>query len=154
MLQSIMNGKSRTKQVDALVEHVKTKKEGDEITHDEIAKVIGEKYPTHAYRTIVHRAKRRIIGEFGHALDTLQGSGYRIASGHEQIRIGVEKARSGVKRIAFGRKVAEVIADDRLDDAGKKSRDFFVGRIAALEMAARKEANTLRMAVGRTNVLP
>ncbi len=154
MLQAVMNGRARKPQVDKLVEFLKSKSEGDTIGHDAIAKLIGEKRGTTAYFQVVGKARRRILGEFGYALDTLHGEGYRLAPGQDQIRIGVDTTRRGVKQIGKGKRIVEVIDDARLDDTGKKARDFVAGRLYMFEQAIRKEANALRLVVGKTPTLP
>jgi hypothetical protein len=157
MIQSITQGRPTKPQVDKFIELFKSHKEGDVISHEEIEDAVGVKRKSDPsrYRTIVAASMKRILCEYGVKLSAVGcGQGYKYPTGTEQLSVSGRMLRSHVRGTCKAINVAAVIADARLDDKGKASRDFYVCRGRELAEIARRESSRMRLSCGTTPVLP
>ncbi len=153
-IQSIMQGRPTAREVQAIVALFETKRAGDLLPH-EVLETLARAEPGSArYRTVIGAARRRILREHGVELMTVRGLGYKVPTGDEQLRQSAGHLRRGVKRIGYGARVADAIADHRLDTQGRARRDHIVQRIAYLAAMGKVERKELEMELGKTETLP
>lgn len=69
--------KNKTK-AEIFVEVVMTMSYGDVISHSEISKVIGEPYGIPKYNSIIQKAKKILLNDYGRMLESIRGNGYRV----------------------------------------------------------------------------
>lgn len=114
--------------------------EGDEISHEQIASIIGAKPGTSRYKTVVSRWKTRAFTELNVRIGAVRGSGYRWLMPSERITEAVAMQTSGLRRIANGAIVASQTPPERLTTAERNVREAAIrvrSTIAAAEETRR-----------------
>jgi len=154
MLTTVLNGKPTRPKVDKLMQLIADRHEGDIITHEEIAAIVGENRTNH-YRAVVQAWRKRYFREHHIELQSEIGIGYRISTGYEQLRSSVRHMRNGTKKIAKGMQVAAVIADERLSDPNHRAaRDYIVQQVAVLKNIAKSQRANAELVVGKPEIAP
>ena len=69
--------KNKTK-AETSVEIIMTMNYGDTISHNEISKVIDESYGLPKYNSVVQKAKKTLLNDYGRMLESIRGNGYRV----------------------------------------------------------------------------
>lgn len=69
--------KNKTK-AEILIEIVITMNYGDTINHSEISKLINESYGSPKYNSVVQKAKKTLLNDYGKMLESIRGNGYRV----------------------------------------------------------------------------
>lgn len=154
MIQSISNGRPTKPQVEKLFLRVKDMKDGDLISHEQIAGLIGEAKNSFRYRTIVGVAQRRIFRELGCRLLSEHGVGYRRGTGREELKA----VASGIGRHVrgFGRQLryGAAIADERLDEQDRRVRNHILERGSYLYEIAKAQNKDISLTLGKPELLP
>lgn len=152
-LPSVMHGKSRTPQADALFASLCERIDGGRIAtpipHSEIERIIGEKHRTDAYGAIVTKARKRLLSERGYVLLSLHCTGYQIADGAQQIRAGVGYVKRASKSLKRGVQVIGSVDKKRLDEKSLEARDRMMTQLSQLNDAAKMQVQTLRLTTAK-----
>ena len=154
MLQQIMNGKPRQAQVQKLFDRFKAMRDGEHIGHNEISALIGEPVKSHAYMGVVQGAKRLCLKQIGVSIQSVRGVGYERQTGKAQIDTGMRDATRATKGLNRAAHKVIAIADDRLDDEGRKRRDFAAARYSQLVEYVRAEQRAIAAKPKTPELLP
>lgn len=155
MASFICRGKPTKFDVDRCLVRFRKLQIGDIVPHEEMEKAIEEGRSTARYRTVLNRARKMFRGETGGVcLMSVRGVGYRYPLGQEQLQLGSDLVHRGCKSIKKGTAVTAAVADDRLDESGRKSRDFAVAKAMALAQFAREQSKKITMALAPNQIMP
>lgn len=66
------------KKSEILAEKIATLNYGDVITHQQIADLIQEKYPSPKYSSTVQKARKILLKQYGKIIENIVGDGYRV----------------------------------------------------------------------------
>lgn len=132
-------------QVEKLVNHVVKKDYGTIIYHNEIANLLGVKYGSHEYRSIVQRAKKKLL-EAGKMIDCVRGQGYEIVMPDDYTGSSVKEMINGARRIDKGSRIMRNAPVQKMSPAGLESYNLVNDRLHILQAAvagAKVEINML-----------
>lgn len=122
-------------EVDALLEIVKVKAEGQILTKEEIEESMGCDTRSNRGGSIIGSLKRRALRELNVWLCAVPREGYRIADPAERMQSSAGLVAQGRRRIARAAVVAETTDAARLDEEGRKLRDSIRTIPARLRLA-------------------
>ena len=110
---------TRKEAIENLVNAAKEHNYGDVLDYKEIGYIIGQKYGTNAYNSIVQAAKKR-LEVAGHAIVNERGIGYKVCQPNDYTSEGVRYMRQGAKRIDRG---AKVLSHAPVNDMSPEARE-------------------------------
>jgi hypothetical protein len=153
-LETIINGRPTRTQVDKLFARLKDTKDGEIIRHAEVETLIGEGRKSDRYRTVISATRRKLMNELGVAILPERGVGFIRSTGIQQVNHRSTGIGRDFKRAA--RKVREVAAvtDDRLDETGRKMRNFVVERATCLVELAKTSRKEIALTLNKPELLP
>jgi hypothetical protein len=127
----VITGRSCEPQVRLLMETLGTVlKPGDDVTHQQIAKVIGEPYPSNRYSTVVHKWIKRMRVDQRKDLESRSSVGYHVCLGDERIDSSKRDLVRAVRALKTGVLKAEIAPVEELTADGRRQRDYMLTRVA------------------------
>ena len=115
-----------------LVNHVLQLTYGDHLTHTEIQSIIGERYGTTRYSSIV-AASRRKLTEYGKMLVSVRKIGYRVAEPGEYTTVAVSHVKSAGRALNRSKRILVSAPVNDMTDPERRAHQNVSDRMALLE---------------------
>jgi hypothetical protein len=115
---------------------VQETKEGDLVSHERLAEVLGYEVGSQRYYGVINSWRNDYKRQFGVIMEWEPGMGLRVLRPHEHLQHCETGLRRSAKRV--GRKVRELgyVQRDRLDERGRARYDHMTRNAAILAKAA------------------
>ena len=92
---------NKTKQ-EILVEKLSKMNYGDFISHNQIASMIEETYPSNKYANTIAKAKKILLKQYNRAIENVVGDGYRIVSPGDFVQQSLKHYKRGFSEMQKG----------------------------------------------------
>ncbi len=154
-LTTVMNGVPRTHAIERVCAKFRSLDEGDFVSHNDLARIVGERYGSQRYYGIVNSACTRCQRDDGFVMRNVQGDGYERANGPEQLRESAKYTGRAIRSQDRARRMAETISDERLPlKEHRDARDFIVQRSNYMVALMRGDRKALNVQLDPPQVLP
>lgn len=110
---------NRKEAIDSLVQAVEDRDYGDVLNFGEIGSIIGQRYGSMAYNTILQAARKRLITA-GHMIVNVRGVGYKVCNPDSYTGEGVRYMRQGARKIDRG---AKILSHAPVNDMSPEARE-------------------------------
>ncbi len=80
---------------------------GSVITHEQIASLIGEDYPSNRYASTIAKAKKLLLKKYNRTLECIIGDGYRVVSPDDFVQQSLKHYKRGFKEMGKGYAILE-----------------------------------------------
>ena len=138
--------------VDKLVARFSEMNYGDMLDHCEISNIIGYKYRSAAYKSIVRQAQK-ILDVSGHMIVSVPGIGYKVCHPDNYTREGVRYVRQGARRIDKGTKIINHAPVNDMSPTAREIHNRVNDRMLRLQAAMAGASTELHMLSKPTNPL-
>lgn len=105
-----------------LAEAFATMKYGDVLKHEGISDVIDEPYPSGKYMSIVQSAKKVLLRDYGKALESIHGDGYRVIEPDDFVKKSLTHYKRGFKEFQKG---SNLLEHAPINDMTQEGREIY-----------------------------
>lgn len=95
------------KKSEVLAEKINELNYGDVITHQQIASIIEEEYPSNKYSSTIAKAKKLLLKKFNKTLECIIGDGYRLVNPGDFVQQSLKHYKRGFNEMGKGYEVLE-----------------------------------------------
>ena len=118
--------------------------EGQEVTHEQIEKILRISRGTTRYRTVTFRWKKLIYEKYNKLLVPRFRVGWIVANAHLRMDAAARRNKSGVRQIVTAKVIAVQTADKQLTAGERKVKAHLIGIAAQLQLAEDTSAAKMR----------
>lgn len=90
------------KKSEILAERINELNYGDVITHQQIASIIEEDYPSNKYTSTISKAKKILLKKYNKTIENIVGDGYRIVSPGDFVQQSLKHYKRGFSQMQKG----------------------------------------------------
>lgn len=90
------------KKSEILAEKINELNYGDVITHQQIASIIEEDYPSNRYASTIAKAKKLLLKKYNKTLENITGDGYRLTSPGDFVQQSLKHYKRGFTEMQKG----------------------------------------------------
>lgn len=142
----------RKNSIDGLVKAVENRSYGDVLTFAEISEIIGQRYGTMAFGSILQAARKRLI-EAGHMIVNVRGIGYKVCYPDGYTGEGVRYMRMGARKIDRGAKIISHAPVNDMSPEAREAHNRVNDRMVTLQAAMAGASVEIHMLESRKNPL-
>ena len=95
------------KKSEVLAEKINELNYGDVITHQQIASVIEEEYPSNKYSSTIAKTKKLLLKKYNKTLENVVGDGYRLVKPGDFVQQSLKHYKRGFNEMGKGYEVLE-----------------------------------------------
>lgn len=152
----ITSGRPVAPQVRQLHEKFGVVKRGDKILNDDIANVIGEKWNSNRYRTVVHSWRKEVFENTGIWLVAMPRVGYEAPTDSLQVGNAARGHRASIRKFVRETRKAEVVVPEKLTEAERRGREFLLttGRLIIESAKPSNRSAMALLAPSKSDVMP
>jgi hypothetical protein len=127
-------------EVKQLHEHFGRPEKGQTFSHDEIGKIIGEKYPDNRYRTITNTWRKQVFKMYAVIIDAIPGKGFKALDDSEGLQYSDRKFVESGRKLKRAAQSAISIDESNLSDDQRSVLHHRIATHAKLQQAYAAEA--------------
>lgn len=143
---------NRKDSIDGIVKAVENRSYGDVLTFAEIGEIIGQRYGTMAFGSILQAARKRLI-EAGHMIVNVRGIGYKVCYPDNYTGEGVRYMRMGARKIDRGAKIISHAPVNDMSPEAREAHNRVNDRMVTLQAAMAGASVEIHMLESRKNPL-
>lgn len=102
------------------------------ISHAEISDIIKESRNTTKYTSIVQRAKKTLIQEYGKVLESIRGEGYRVIMPDDYVNHSLKHYKRGMKEFNKGNATLDAAPTKYMSEEGRTAHRYVSERATIL----------------------
>ncbi len=110
------------KKSEVLVEKINGLNYGDVITHQQIALLIEEEYPSGRYNSTITKAKKILLKKYNKSIENIHGDGYRVVNPDDFVNQSLKHYKRGFNEMQKGYDTLEYAPTK---DMTKEGRDTY-----------------------------
>lgn len=95
------------KKSEILAERLNELNYGDFISHEQIASIIEEDYPSNKYSTTIAKTKKILLKKYNKTIENIPGDGYRLTNPDDFVQQSLKHYRRGFNEMGKGYEVLE-----------------------------------------------
>lgn len=111
------------KKSEVLAEELSKMSYGDFISHQQIATIIEENYPSNKYSTTVAKAKKLLLKKYNKTIENIVGDGYRLVSPDDFVQQSLKHYKRGFNEM---RKGYDTLTYAPVQDMTPEGRDTYM----------------------------
>lgn len=128
------------KKSEVLAEKINGLKYGDVITHQQIAALIKEDYPSNKYTSTIAKAKKILLKKYNKTIENIAGDGYKVVNPDDFVQQSLKHYKRGFNEMEKGYEVLEYAPTKDMTKEGRDTYRRIHDRAITLA-AAMKEAS-------------
>lgn len=90
------------KKSEVLAERINELNYGDVITHEQIASLIEEDYPSNKYTSTIAKAKKLLLKKYNKVIENIPGDGYRLTNPGDFVNQSLKHYKRGFVQMQMG----------------------------------------------------
>lgn len=106
------------KKSEILAEKINELNYGDVITHQQIASIIQEDYPSNRYASTIAKAKKLLLKKYNKTLENIIGDGYRVTDPDDFVQQSLKHYKRGFNEMGKGYEVLEYAPTKNMSKEG------------------------------------
>lgn len=132
-MNELINNKKKS---EILAEAISTLQYDDVITHEQIANLIKEEYPSNKYTSTISKAKSLLLKNYNKCIENIVGDGYRVVKPDDFIGVSFKHIKRGTKEIKKGFETIQYAPVKDMSEEGKSAYRRFYDRAVILNATA------------------
>lgn len=120
MIGKIVNGVPTAPDVKRIVDALGGLERGQEIAHEDIEQIIGEKWRSGRYRTVTDAWRKKVYGDLNLLIAAVSGIGFRVLTENECVDTTRGWFRAGIRKTSRSIDVNSRINSNLLDEPVKR----------------------------------
>lgn len=133
------------KKSEILAERLNELKYGDFISHEQIASVIEEDYPSNKYTSTIAKAKKILLKKYSKTIENIIGDGYRVTNPDDFVQKSLKHYKRGFTEMQKGHDTLEYAPVGDMSAEGRIVHQRVYDRAVILQASMRGTSIELKL---------